>query len=288
MLIVLAQAIGITPYARKHRLDRPMRKRISLAQNYFKDSRLVASTVRASSINKQDIVYEIGPGTGIITQVLAKIAKRVVVIEKDQNLVKKLRAKFRSLKTIEIHEADFLKYRIKHDEYKIFSNIPFNITSDIVRKILYGKNPPRETYLVIQKEAAEKFTGVPFETQFSILTKPWFSFSIIRKFKPTDFVPVPKVDVVLLHVEKRSKPLVSSENAPVYQRFVKHGFGAWRKHLKAAYKKTFTYVQWKKLARDLHFPLTATPTQLTFEQWLGLFNFYLENVQEKGEFTSDV
>lgn len=260
-----------------------MRKRILLAQNFFKDSSLVASIVKASSLDKTDIVYEIGPGTGIITRELVKTVKKVIVIEKDNNLAKKLRAQFEDIQNIEIHEADFLKYRIENTEYKIFSNIPFNITSDIMRKILHGGNPPHEAYLVMQREAAEKFSGEPVETQFSILSKPWFSFNIMRKFKPTDFVPIPKVDVVLLHIGKRSKPLVSPENATIYQKFVKHGFGAWKKHLKAAYKKTFTYVQWKRLSRDLHFPPTATPTQLTFEQWLGLFSFYLKNVYIKNK-----
>ena len=281
ILIVLARAIGKTPYARKYLWDRSMRKRISLAQNNFRNPRLVASIVRASSINKKDVVYEIGPGMGIITHELVKVAKKIIVIEKDSNLVKKLRAKFENINNVEIHEADFLKYRIENAKYKIFSNIPFNITADIVRKILYGENQPEEAYLVMQKEAADKFSGEPVETQFSILAKPWFSFSILRTFKSTDFVPIPKVDVVLLHVEKRSRPLVSPEHAIIYQRFVKHGFSAWKKHLKAAYKRIFTYVQWRRLSHNLHFPLTATPTQLTFEQWLGLFNFFLKNIYKE-------
>lgn len=263
-----------------------MRKRILLAQNNFRNPRLVASIVRASSLDKKDIVYEIGPGTGIITRELAKIAKKVIVVEKDSNLVKKLRAKFGDIYNVEIHEADFLNYRMENSEYKMFSNIPFNITAAIMRKIFYGKNPPEEAYLVIQKEAAEKFSGERGETQFSILAKPWFSFEIVRTFKSTDFEPVPKVEVVLLHVEKRKRALVSPENVIIYQKFVKHGFGAWKKHLKAAYKRTFTYVQWKKLSKDLHFPLTATPTQLTFEQWLGLFNFYVKNVYKENKLKS--
>lgn len=260
-----------------------MRKRILLAQNFLRDRNLVVSIVRASSLGKADIVYEIGPGIGIITRELVRIAKKVVGIEKDSNLVKKLRAQLGDIQNIEIHEADFLKYRIENSEYKMFSNIPFNITSDIMRKILYGENPPEEAYLIMQKEAAEKFSGGPIETQFSLLAKPWFSFNIIREFRSTDFEPIPKVDVVLLHAEKRGKPLVFRGNAIIYQQFVKHGFGAWKKHLKAAYKRTFTYVQWKKLSRDLYFPLTATSTQLTFEQWLGLFNFYVENIYKENK-----
>jgi 23S rRNA (adenine-N6)-dimethyltransferase len=159
-----------------------------------------------------------------------------------------------------------------------------------MRKLLYGKEPPKEAYLIMQKEAAEKFSGKPLETQFSILAKPWARFAIIRNFKSTDFTPVPKVDIVLLHVEQRGRPLVSAQNSIIYQRFVKHGFGVWKKHLKAAYEPVFTYVQWKKLSRQLHFPLKATPTQLSFEQWLGLFNFLVmardSKCQGAGDFST--
>ena len=259
-----------------------MRKSIALAQNYLKDPGTVAAIVRASSIDSADTVYEIGPGNGIITRELAKIAGRVIAIEKDRNLALKLKAQFQRTPNVKLHASDFLDHRIEHSEYKLFSNIPFNITAAIIRKILYGENPVKEAYLIMQKEAAQKFAGHPDETQFSILAKPWFSFSIIREFERADFEPVPDVDVVLLHVQRRKNPLVLQENAMTYNDFIRKGFGAWKKHLKAAYKNVFTYVQWKTLSQNLHFPIKATPTQLTFEQWLGVFKFYLGNVHKEG------
>ena len=259
-----------------------MHKSIALAQNCLKNPKIVAAIVKASSINNADTVYEIGPGTGMITRELAKTAGRVIAIEKDRTLATRLQAEFDCIPNVEVHASDFLAYRIECSEYKLFSNIPFNITAAIMRKILRGKNPAEEAYLIMQKEAAQKFAGEPKETQFSILAKPWFNFAIIREFERADFEPIPDVDTVLLHVRKRKKPLVSHEDTMIYQRFVKAGFGAWRKHLKAAYKNVFTYVQWKTLAQNLCFPLKATPTQLTFEQWLGVFNFYLCNVHKEG------
>ena len=130
-----------------------VRKRIQLAQNFFRDRRLVASIVASSSISKDDIVYEIGPGEGIITQELANRAGKVIAIEKDATLAMRLRNKFRDRDNVEVHDGDFLRYRIKEKNYKIFSNIPFNITAEIVKRILFGENPPDEAYLVLQKEA---------------------------------------------------------------------------------------------------------------------------------------
>lgn len=250
---------------------RVVRKRIRLAQNFLRDPKLVESLVAASSIGPGDLVYEIGPGDGIITKALAQRAKQVVAIEKDPVLASRLVAQFRDQSNVRIIRADFLTCQIRAESYKVFSNIPFNITSDIVRKLLHNKEAPTEAYLIIQKEAAEKFAGTPRETEFSVLTKPWVEMNTIWEFQRTDFEPTPSVDVVLLHIKKRSLALVPVDSAELYRRFVIYGFGAWKKDLKIAYKKVFTYEQWKRLSRELSFPLRPIPTELSFEQWLGLF-----------------
>ncbi len=255
-----------------------VRKRIRLAQNFFRDRGLIASIVANSSIGKNDTIYEIGPGEGIITRELAERADKVVAIEKDPTLVAKLRSKFRDRTNVQIYEGDFLKYRIGNKNYKIFSNIPFNITAEVVKRILFGENPPMEAYLVMQKEAAGKFSGIPCETGVSVLAKPWFVFKVLREFRRTDFEPVPSVDVVFLHIARREQPLVSSVNAQSYQKFVRFGFEAWKKDLKTAYKHVFTYEQWKRLSKNLSFRPNATPTELTFEQWLGLFEYFLVGI----------
>lgn len=252
-----------------------VRKRIQLAQNFLRDQKLVASIVTNSSINKEDMVYEIGPGEGIITRELAERAGKVAAIEKDSTLVAHLRNKFRERGNVEIREGDFLRYKIKEIKYKIFSNIPFNITAEVVKAIFFRENPPEEAYLVVQKEAAWKFTGNPIETEVSVLAKPWFTLKILREFRRTDFEPAPSVDVVLLHITRRKQPLVSSVNARNYEKFVKFGFEAWKKDLKTAYKHVFTYEQWKRISKNLSFPVKATPTELRFEQWLGLFEYFL-------------
>lgn len=255
-----------------------VRKRIQFAQNFLKSRSLVERLILKTSINGSDTVYEIGPGDGIITQELARKAAKVIAIEIDQNLVDGLRESLKEHKNIEIHHGDFLDYIITSHKYKIFSNIPFNITSDIVRKILYSPSPAIDSYLIMQKEAASKFSGYPTETEFSVLAKPWFTFETIWDFQRTDFIPIPAVDVVLLHIKERNTPLVIQENAGIYKRFVKFGFGAWKKDLKTAYKDIFSYEQWKRLSRDNDFPIKATPTQLSFEQWIKVFEYFLTGV----------
>jgi 16S rRNA A1518/A1519 N6-dimethyltransferase RsmA/KsgA/DIM1 with predicted DNA glycosylase/AP lyase activity len=156
-------------------------------------------------------------------------------------------------------------------DYKIFASIPFNVTAPIMRKILDGHHPPQAAYLVLQKEAAQKFAGTPRETQASILAKPWFDFQIVRELQRTDFEPIPGVDVVFLQIKKRDPPLITPEEAASYCRFVRYGFGVWKSNLRLIYQPIFSQQQWRRLARELHFAPNATPTQLRFDQWLGLF-----------------
>ena len=251
---------------------------VVLAQNFLRSSKLVRLLLATSSIRSNDVVYEIGPGRGIITTELARIAHKVIAIEKDPILVGDLRQQFQQADNVYIIAGDFLWYHIPHKEYKIFANIPYNITAEIVRKILYTSPVPDEAYLVMQKEAAQKFSGTPKETQFSILAKPMFELQIIRELRRTDFEPVPHVDSVLLRIKKRSCPLLQKEDVSLYRSFIYYGFGRWKHNLKLIFKPIFTYPQWKHVSRDLSFPLDATPSHLTFEQWLRLFECFKQRV----------
>lgn len=251
------------------------------AQNFITRSCLVESLIERSSVGPTDTVYEIGPGTGILTKALAERTRRVIAIEKDRDLYVKLKRKFEHDKNIILHNADFLRFEITDPYHKIFANIPFNITSAVMRKLVYAENPPVEACLIMQNEAAEKFIGIPKTTQFSVLAKPWFTLRIIKSFRRTDFSPIPNVDVVMLHMKKRSPPLVSQRDRHVYERFIAHGFSAWKKNVKQNYKKVFTYPQWKRLSHDLAFPIFARPSELRFNHWLGLFEFYSMNVNRR-------
>jgi 23S rRNA (adenine-N6)-dimethyltransferase len=228
-----------------------------------------------SKIGPCDIVYEIGPGNGILTAELARIARQVIAIEKDPDLVHRLRERFRPLGNVEIVEQDFVDYTFRTPG-KVFANIPYNVTSQIVRKILYGPTNIGETHLILQKEAAKKFSGSPKESFCSLLAKPFFEFRILYQLRRTDFRPVPAVDSVLLSIKRRTHPLLETHEVASYRDFVQYGFGRWKPNLKLAFKSVFTYKQWKRLAHDLHFPVKATPTELSLEQWLNLYRGFVK------------
>jgi 23S rRNA (adenine-N6)-dimethyltransferase len=260
-----------------------MSYKLTHSQNFLRNTDLVKRLIQESSITKEDIVLEIGPGKGIITGLLAQYAKSVIAIEVDQKLSEELKTKFKSFNNIKIYNENFLISRLPQNEYKIFSNIPFTITADIVHKITDSATSPPDSYLIMQSAAAQKYAGMPYgkETLFSILHKPWFKFSILHKFQRTDFIPVPQVDTVLLRIEKTKNSLINPKCSTLYKDFISYGFTSFKPTLKKGYEKVFSHSQFLNLAQKLHFNINAKPTDLTFEQWLGIFSYFAVSVAEK-------
>lgn len=249
-----------------------------LSQNFFRSSELVSHLVGRVGYGKNDLVLDIGAGDGIITEQLAKSCGRVIAIEIDGDLVTKLQSSLGAFKNVRIHHADIRQFVLPQGKYKVFANLPFHITADVIYKLLYYSNPPKEAHVVVQREAAQKFSGVPHETQFSVLAKPWFNLEIVWRFRRSDFAPEPEVDVVLLKISKKKKPLIPFDQEPLYKGFIKFAFQSWKKDLKIGLQKIFSYEQWRRLAKENHFNIRAKPTDLTFNQWLAVFNFLLTGV----------
>jgi 23S rRNA (adenine-N6)-dimethyltransferase len=241
------------------------------SQNFLTNPRLVDHLLDRSSIGSDDVVYEIGPGHGLITARLARRCRLVVAVEIDPNLAGPLCCRFAGLPHVTIRNEDFLQTRLPMTAYKVFANIPFNITAAIVTKLITAPRPPEDSYLGIQKETAQRFLGIPRESLYAVLIKPWFEPAIVYRFKRTDFVPVPNVDVVMLRLRKRGPPLVSGSDAQSFRDFVVYAFTAWHPSVGSTLKDIFSRRQLQQIVGSVGCDLDATPTSLRFEQWLSLF-----------------
>jgi len=246
-------------------------KRARLSQNFLKDPCLVASLLDRFDLGQDSLVYEIGPGEGIITEQLALRFKQVIAIEKDPFLACLLQRKFSGWPNVTIHSGDFLRHRLPCSPYKVFANIPFNITSEIVNRLIGAGYPPSDAYLAIQQEAADMFIGKPRESLRTILLKPWFETDIVHRFQRWDFVPAPRVDVVMLRLRKRGPPLVNTTDQQYFRDFVVHVFTRWQPTGHNPLNDIFTGRQRRYIERELGFDLSATPTSFSIEQWLTLF-----------------
>ena len=186
-----------------------------------------------------------------------------------------LRRRFSGNTRITIVQADFLRFRLPDGPYKVVGNIPFNRTAAIVRRLVQARTPPEDAWLVVQREAAERFAGGPYcrETQSSLLLKPWWQAEIARRLRPTDFDPPPRVQSVALWLARRTRPLVDRSQAADYRRFIRTCFGPGGHTISRCLRSEFTRTQVHRLGRDLRFYPSGPPSRLTFDQWLGLFRF---------------
>lgn len=235
------------------------------AQHFLSGPKLVAELVGHSNVRKNDTVYDLGAGSGVISSVLARRCKQVVAVEIEPQALQKLRDNMAYEDNVTIVKCDILDVPIPAHAYKIFSNIPFSISAAVVRKFTEADNPPTAMYLIVQKQFARKLVAGDdhFTSQLGAQVGPLFSAKIRRPLKRSDFTPPPGVDTVLLELKRRDESLVSSAQLQVYREFVGRCFAEQK-----------FYAQAPRVKAGIS--LKLIPSQLTLEQWCILW----ENVKK--------
>jgi 23S rRNA (adenine-N6)-dimethyltransferase len=256
------------------------KRRRLYSQNFLRSPKLVIKLVRLSSIGKNDLIVEIGPGKGIITRQLTDVAREVIAVEVDPKLAKRLKSQFKNSENVAIVEKDFFDWHLPKETYKVFSNIPFNMTADIVRTLTESPNPPEISYLIMQDKAFARFAGKPNESQSSLLLKPWFEFRSVTEIDRSEYTPEPSVDTLLAEIRKRMKPYVDPQARQSYRDFIIYGFEQWEPTVFDAYDAIFTYRQ-KKIIDGRSKIKGKKPSKLTIDQWLDLYKTYKRYVSDK-------
>lgn len=255
------------------------RSDLSNSQNFLRDDRLVSQLVRQSTIGPDDLVVEIGPGTGIITTCLAARCRQVLAIEKDPHLARALRRRLAGVENVTLFEADILAFPLPISSYKVFANVPFNLTAAIIARLTAGLSAADDTFVIVQAEAAQRWLGQPRETLAALLLKPWFEPTIMHRFQRHDFTPAPRVDVVMLRLKKRGPPLIAAARAQPYRDFVTALLTAWQPTVLAALSLVETPATARWLADHTKLNLDQPPTRLPFAAWLTLFDAYVTRRQ---------
>ena len=211
----------------------------SLGQNFLINSRILDKIAEAAEISKKDTVLEVGPGDGNLTQKLAQKAKKVIAVEKDRRLIDSLKEKFKDT-NVEIIEADILKLKIETlienlklriENYKVVGNIPYYITSKLIRTIFEDWPKPKLVVLTIQKEVAQRITAKPPRMNLLALSVQFFAEpKIISYVSKENFRPVPKVDSALLRIKLR-RAQQSKEFTERFFKIARAGFSQKRKFL---------------------------------------------------------
>lgn len=211
----------------------------SLGQNFLKDDTVIERIVATADIQPTDRVFEIGPGTGRLTEVLAHRAKKIVAIELDHQLAERLTKHFETSESVSILEGNILDTNLNelfaHAEfesgkYRVVANIPYYITAPIIRTLLSLETAPQSLTLMVQKEVAERMTAEPGDMSLLSIMVQYYSDARIAFTVPkTAFDPVPKVDSAVVQLVPKRR--YDTEEDQKLFRIARAGFAARRKTL---------------------------------------------------------
>ena len=266
----------------------------SLGQHFLIDKEALRKIIKAADLSSEDTILEIGPGAGVLTLELAKRAKKVIAVEKDRKMVEILKENLKDFKNVEIVNKDILRldpkpYTLK--PYKIVANLPYYITSPVIRKFLESDSPPEEMILMVQKEVAQricppslKLRRAGASSKMNLLAiSVWFYShpEIISFVSKKSFWPCPKVDSAIIKLKvKKEKIKISREQ---FFQIVRTGFSHPRKQILNNLSKGLKLKREKiKLWLEKN---KIKPTQraetLRIEDWINLTKNYKKLSQVK-------
>jgi len=250
-----------------------------LGQNFLTDKNTVRKVMKTADLKPEDIILEIGPGLGALTQELAKKAKKIIAVEKDARMCQVLKEQLKDFDNIEIINQDILKFEIiklfknlkfKIKNYKIVANLPFYITAPVIRKFLESENPPQEMVLIIQKEVAQRISAQPPKMSILAISVQFYAKAkIISYISKKSFNPQPKVDAAIIKIKPEKK---YQANSAKFFKIVKAGFSHPRKQLANNLSKELKLDK-QKLSSSL-LKMGINPSQraesLSIQDWINL------------------
>jgi len=246
----------------------------SLGQHWLHDRDVLAHIADMAEVAAQDTVLEIGPGLGTLTSELLRRAKKVVAVEFDQELARKLPGQFPG-KDLEVVSEDILHFNLSKLPvgYKVVANVPYYITSKIVQKLMTTEHKPSVAVLLVQKEVAERLAAKPGNLSILAISAQVFAEVTLGDVVPASlFTPPPKVDSQVVILRARSSPLTGDLDESLFFRVVKAGFSAKRKKLRTSLAGglDITKDEAVKLLIEAKINPDNRAEAITIEQWLAL------------------
>ena len=208
-----------------------------LGQHWLNDEASLEAIVAAGEIKPSDEVLEIGPGQGSLTEVLLAKAGHIIAVEFDEYLIPALKIRFANNPQIDIIQQDIRTFNFSSlpSSYKIIANIPYYLTSLLVRQICETTNPPSVAVLLVQKEVAQRVCAGGGEMSILSVTTQMYYETLLGELVPAElFSPPPKVDSQVLILKRRAVPLFGEQNPKELFRLVKAGFSEKRKKLRSS------------------------------------------------------
>lgn len=258
-----------------------MQPKKSLGQHWLFDSDSLEAMSVAAEVRPGDTVLEVGPGLGTLTEVLLSDGASVVAVEFDRDLYQKLidetnQFSAEDRKNLDVINEDILKFDLTRlpKNYKVSANIPYYLTSNLIRIMLESPNPPSVMALLIQKEVAERIAAKPGEMGILSIATQFYAEVVLKELVPAKlFTPPPKVDSQIIQIKRRSTPLFPNVDTKKFFTIIRAGFSEKRKKLRSSLSGGLHISKSAadELLKQANIPSDARAQELTLEQWYKIY-----------------
>jgi 16S rRNA (adenine1518-N6/adenine1519-N6)-dimethyltransferase len=253
----------------------------ALSQNFLIDGNIIRKIVSSADVQAGDVVVEIGPGPGSLTEELLKAGAHVIAVEKDPVLAKALSRLNDLGGSLQISNADILECSIDQllakqlkpgQKAKVIANLPYHITTPIVIKFLQFHHLISDIVIMIQEEVAQRFVGKPFTHQYGSITvflnyfsSPKYLFKVSRNC----FYPAPNVDSAIVQLRLRTPPSISDESK--FFQMTRRAFEQRRKMLRGSLKDIYGSNSIEEALLSIGKTPKARPEELSLDEFIVLF-----------------
>ena len=246
-----------------------LRAKKKFGQNFLQDQSVIERIINAFNPQKNDTVFEIGPGHAALTDHLVNYTDNLNLVEIDNDLVPKLQVKFDQKSNVTIHHLDALLLELENDNTRIIGNLPYNISTPLLISFLYQSSKIKDMVFMLQKEVVKRIcapAGVKAYGRLSVMLQYAFECEELFVVPPEAFEPRPKIDSQIIRLTTRENP--EKVDLPSLEALVKQAFGQRRKTIKNNLK---TIVAEQQLI-DLNIDPKARPETLTVQQYIAITN----------------
>ncbi len=262
-----------------------LRPNKGLGQCFLTDPFYLDHIAQAAELTKQEVVLEIGPGLGPLTERLLKVAGQVVAVEVDKGFIPVLKDRFGDHTNFVLHHEDILKVDLgtllepfgdhHSSAYKCVANIPYYITSAVMRHLLESEKQPEMIVLLMQKEVARRIIAKPGKLSLLAISVQFYGEPEIIDIVPAKaFYPAPKVDSAILRIRPYAQKRYDIENTTFFWRMVKAGFGQKRKQLKNSLRAGLSHLKAEDVTTSLNMAqidVKRRAETLTIDEWVNLY-----------------
>ena len=241
-------------------------------QNFLEDDNIISKIIISCELKKSDVVVEVGPGFGAITEKIAEAAGKVYAVEIDRDLCEILKSSLSSYGNLKVLCADFLKVNLADFKggLKIIGNLPFYITALIISHLIKQKEFVNSIFITVQKEVAQRIVASPGNKQYGAFscfvqfyTKPKILFDIRKGC----FWPRPQVDASFMRLEMLSRPSVKVKNEKFFLQLIRTAFNQRRKNIVNSLAKIVSKDKLLLILKDLNIKATSRAENLSLEDF---------------------